>query len=298
MLTSIPKVLQVEIQTDLSRILSVDLVLEDFKFSSGGCINNTGVLQSNRGSFFIKWNTKFRFPKMFALEKHGLSRLKSASHNLKIPDVIQSGETDSHIYLLLENISSAEQKPNYWELLGSGLAQLHQNKSDVFGLEEDNYIGSLVQYNNQNPNWIEFFINQRLIPNFKMAYDSGYFNNKHKKSLNNLEKSLPDICPDVMQVSLLHGDLWSGNLMIDGNGYPALIDPAVYYGYREIEIAFTELFGRFGQAFYDSYEEAWPLEVGYKERIDIWNLYPLLVHVNLFGKSYVKSVLQILNKFE
>lgn len=297
MISSIPGRLQKKIKADLSEKLNISFELRDFSFSSGGCINHTGALQTDKGWFFLKWNSGKRFPDMFEKEAQGLDLLQNATGLLKIPEVIIHGDDGENIYILMENIAEGVRGSDYWEILGHGLAELHRNISEKHGLQCDNYIGSLHQFNSTKSNWIEFFIENRLEKPFIMAYDRGLLDSNVRRALYNLIKELPNICPRETKASLIHGDLWSGNLMIGTEGKPCLIDPAVYYGFREMEIAFTQLFGRYSDTFYQTYNETWPLEAGFEERIDIWNLYPLLVHVNLFGAGYARSVKQILHRF-
>ncbi|MEQ8520214.1 MAG: fructosamine kinase family protein [Cytophagales bacterium] len=297
MIKTIPGNLQNSIKSNLESFFKTEIKLEDFKFSSGGCINKTGVLRTNIGDYFVKWNSKKMYPKMFERELMGLNLLISAKHNLKVPKPILAGENKDHIFLILENIRPAHRSLNFWENLGHGLAELHQNTNEKYGLDHNNYIGSLNQINSESSDWLEFYRKNRIEFTFKMAYDSGFFNKSDRIELDNMFRILNQICPENIRPSLIHGDLWSGNLMVDSEGMPCLIDPAVYYGFREIEIAFTELFGGFDSEFYDSYNEHWPLEEGYSERKDIWNLYPLLVHVNLFGHSYAAAVKSILTRF-
>lgn len=297
MINSIPKSLQNSLISSLTSKFGKDVILQNFKFSSGGCINNTGILETNVGKYFIKWNSRSSYPEMFEIEKAGLKLLNSANHSLKIPQAIISGSNEDYIFLVLENIITSPKNERFWENLGVGLAELHQNKQNNYGLEYDNYIGSLTQKNSISENWLKFFRQNRIEYTFRMASDSGFFNEKDREDIERILKYLDDNCPKNMEASLIHGDLWSGNLIVDEKGGPCLIDPAVYFGFREIEIAFTELFGAYDSRFYSAYNEAWPLDEGYEERKDIWNLYPLLVHVNLFGSSYASSVKSILRSF-
>ena len=181
-------------------------------------------------------------------------------------------------------------------LFGKQLAQLHQNTNTSFGLEESNYIGSLLQQNNLHNNWIDFFINERLKPQIKLARDNGKIDLSTITKFERLYTKLDEIFPEEPP-ALLHGDLWSGNFMVDEKGGPVIIDPAVYFGHREMDIAMTKLFGGFNQQLYQSYNEHFPLEKGWEQRVDICNLYPLMVHVNLFGGGYLEQVKSILNKF-
>ncbi|MGK7391252.1 MAG: fructosamine kinase family protein [Candidatus Cyclobacteriaceae bacterium M2_1C_046] len=272
-----------------------DFKIQGFTSASGGCINNGGTLKTSAGDFFLKWNDAKKFPGMFKVEAKGLRLLKYPGV-IKVPKVEHYGEGDTYSYILMENIKSAGRNSSYWKKFGEQLASLHENTSEKYGLDHNNYIGSLPQKNKPLDNWVEFTITQRFEPLVKLAIDSGRadvnLNHDFEKLYGKLRGLLVNEPP-----SLLHGDLWSGNVLSDGNGAPCIIDPAVYYGNREIELAFTTLFGGFDQEFYNSYNQAWPLESGYQERFDLYNLYPLLVHVNLFGGGYLNQLRQILQQF-
>jgi protein-ribulosamine 3-kinase len=267
------------------------LQLNNFFSVSGGCISHGGQLQTPGGNLFIKWNDVNRYPKMFEAEAKGLQLLKSAN-TLHIPEVILVGETGSFQFIVLEWIESTSQTKGFWNILGEQLALLHQHSHSLFGLDHDNYIGSLPQKNTQNKSWVEFFISQRLQPQVELLKVDA----KLQKNFDALYKELPQLLPSE-KPSLLHGDLWSGNLIADNQGMPCLIDPAIYFGNREVEIAFTQLFGGFDQSFYESYENVFPLVAGFDERVDLYNLYPLLVHTNLFGGSYLLQVKSIVSRF-
>jgi fructosamine-3-kinase len=163
-------------------------------------------------------------------------------------------------------------------------------------LDHDNYIGSLRQFNKYQSTWTEFFIEQRLNIQLKLAFDNGLAKSDWTKQFESLYKKLSSLLPEETP-SLLHGDLWSGNLITDEHGGPCLIDPAVYYGNREADLAMTKLFGGFADEFYSVYEANSRIAPGYNDRLDLYNLYPLLVHVNLFGSSYIPSVDAILRRF-
>jgi fructosamine-3-kinase len=163
-------------------------------------------------------------------------------------------------------------------------------------LEQDNFIGSLIQENKQQPDFINFFISQRLEVQLKIARNQGALNQSDTRYFNSLFNKLNNIVP-IEKPALLHGDLWSGNFMVNSSGAPCIFDPAVYYGHREADIAMTQLFGGFSPEFYHAYNETCPLEKDWQKRTDIFNLYPLLVHVNLFGGSYAAQVLRIIRHF-
>ncbi len=269
--------------------------IEKFSFIGGGCINNGGKLATRHGIYFLKWNDVRLFPHMFEAESRGLNLL-STENAIRIPTVIGYGEKDVHQFLLLEYIHQAQRSAKYWEQLGIRLARLHSATNYRFGLDHDNYIGSLRQFNNQQSTWVEFFIGQRLNIQLKLAFDNGLAKSNWPRQFELLYKKLPSLLPEE-KPSLLHGDLWSGNLITEEHGEPCLIDPSVYYGNREADLAMTKLFGGFADEFYSVYEANSTIQRGYQQRLDLYNLYPLLVHVNLFGASYIGSVDSILRRF-
>ncbi|HAA14186.1 MAG TPA: ketosamine-3-kinase [Cytophagales bacterium] len=279
----------------LFQVLGLSPEVQQMHFTSGGCINNAVQLITNHGDFFIKWNEDSSLEGMFAAEAEGLALLHGASP-LYVPHIHGHGQVAQRQFLLLEFVASRYQEANYWEMMGQGLAALHQNNAKQFGLEYNNYIGRLPQKNDPRANWLEFFIEHRLRVQAGLALYNHQVGPDFMQQMEALYQKLPDLLPEETP-SLLHGDLWSGNVMVDHRGLPCLIDPAVYYGNREIELAFTQLFGGFDPAFYQAYQEALPLLPGFQERVDLYNLYPLLVHVNLFGASYLGGVQRILHRF-
>jgi len=261
----------------------------------GGSINDCYRLETNVGLFFVKVNSADRFPSMFAAEADGLKRL-AATSAMRVPAVIALGEEQGTSYLLMEHAEGGLKSAAFWKAFGRQLAALHRNTGSVFGLEHDNYIGSLKQVNSPASDWPTFFIHQRLEPQLKMARDArrveAGVSFRFERLFAKLDRLFPKEPP-----AMLHGDLWSGNFLCDANAQPVLIDPAVYYGHREMDIAMTRLFGGFDDAFHAAYNDAWPMERGWEERIDLCNLYPLLVHVNLFGGGYVAQVEAVLRRF-
>jgi protein-ribulosamine 3-kinase len=266
-----------------------------FSFCGGGCINHGGKLKTTAGDLFLKWNDAQKFPGMFAAEARGLKLLRNTGV-IHVPEVVATGGNGPWQFLLLEFVDEKPRANTYWAALGTQLAGLHRHTSPAFGLDHDNYIGSLPQVNTPGKNWVDFFIAQRLEVQVKRAADHGKLSHETIRQFDLLYKKLPELLPEEKS-SLLHGDLWSGNLITNAKGDPCLIDPAVYYGNREAEIAFTRLFGGFSPAFYDSYHTAFALQPGHDERCDIYNLYPLMVHVNLFGGGYASQVVSILKQF-
>ncbi len=287
----LPEQLQSTIEAEFAGISNVSA-------SGGGSINQAARIDLNNGeSLFVKWNSAELYD-MFVVEERGLSLLSDADSGLKIPAPLRHDKIPEAglSYLILEYLDEGRSTSETDTKLGEGLAALHQHTSDTYGLDHDNYIGRLPQYNDPHENWIDFLINQRFGPQLKMAMDSGLLDSRDRKSFEALYQRLPDILADE-PASLLHGDLWGGNQFATGSGEPAIFDPAVYFGNREIELAFTYLFGGFGRNFYQAYHAAWPLQPGFDERKDIYNLYPLLVHVNLFGSVYAGQVKRIISRF-
>lgn len=268
--------------------------IRSFRPASGGCINNGGTVSGDWTTLFLKWNSASQFPGMFPAEEKGL-RLLASPDCITVPKAVDVYEGKQHAGILMEVIQPSPRSKDYWENLAKGLACLHQVTREQFGLDHSNYIGSLPQFNHNYESWIDFFINCRLRPQLKMALDAGKVSHSDLRKFDALEKKLPELLPEEAP-ALIHGDLWSGNLMTDSHGNPALIDPAVAFSHREMELAFTELFGGFDQQFYEAYQEIFPMEKGYRSRFGIYNIYPLLVHVNLFGGGYYQQVMHILSR--
>jgi fructosamine-3-kinase len=225
----------------------------------------------------------------------GLDLLR-ANTKLTVPRPIKAGNINGISYLLMENIEAGVTKTDFWIDFGRQLSEIHRITDKMYGLGYDNFIGSLEQKNIQHDDWVRFFIEMRLYPQLELARNSGKIDKDLQDRFEILATKLPQLIP-AEPPSLLHGDLWSGNFLTDSSGHAALIDPAVYFGHREMEISFTKLFGGFNSAFYDSYDENYPLEPGFDQRMDIHNLYPLLVHVNLFGTSYLNGIVSTLSRY-
>jgi protein-ribulosamine 3-kinase len=259
----------------------------------GGCINQAFHVLGKNEEVFIKMNNG-PSTDVFSKEVRGLQLLKNPG-KLQVPECLKSGVFEGHHFLVLSYISAVAPFKQYWENMGNCLAEMHKISFHSFGLDFDNYIGALPQNNGFSGDWIDFFIYRRLEPQLMHALQTHewiLFRTKFEL----LYKKLPQLL-EIEVPALLHGDLWSGNVLSDAKGIPYFIDPAVYYGHRETELAFTTLFGGFPQAFYSAYEENFPLLNGFKERFDIYNLYPLLVHHNLFGGNYLQQVRFIVNKY-
>jgi len=254
---------------------------------TGGDINDAyRVSLANGADVFVKSNT--RAPAgMFQAEARGLRWLDEA-RALRIPEVIEVGEVEPR-FLVLEYLPSARPRANFDVELGRGLAKLHQASAEHFGFDSDNFIGSLPQANASRPSWVEFYTEQRLRPQVRRAVDQGRAPSAWGRRFDALFRALPDFVPEEPP-QRLHGDLWGGNLHVGPDGEPCLIDPAVYAGHREVDLAMMRLFGGFSAGVFDAYAEAFPLLAGASQRVKLYQLYPLLVHVNLFGGGYVGSV--------
>ena len=285
-----------EISRLLEPVFGREVKVQSSASTSGGCINQTSVLRlTNDERVFLKYNSHPPAD-FFAVEAKGLRLLAQAAKGPRIPKPLALQDCAKPTFLILEYIEESSPGQDFSVRFARSLAELHQTSHDSFGLDHDNYIGSTVQKNAQETNGIDFFRDQRLRPQQELA----------RKTLppstdKNLSK-LYDRLENYLDISgekpaLLHGDLWSGNYFPDKDQVPCIFDPAVYFGLREADLAMTELFGRLPQKFYDAYHEAFPLNPGYEERKDLYNLYHLLNHLNLFGGSYLASVEQVVRRY-
>lgn len=259
---------------------------------AGGCINQGARIFTTSGeTFFIKTNPKAP-QKMFARETEGLRALQTQD-GPAVPKV----HTFDKDFILMEDLAPAPACRDYWPSFGRRLATLHLlHTSPKFGFEHDNYIGSTPQPNSWNEDGYIFFRQNRLMYQVDLAREGGFLNADDYKRLEFIARRLTDLIPD-QSPSLIHGDLWSGNVITDRKGQPALIDPAVHYGWAEAELGMTALFGGFPEAFYNAYQEIRPLITGWQGRLPIYNLYHLLNHINLFGGGYLAQVRAILQKY-
>ncbi|MXV50657.1 phosphotransferase [Pedobacter sp. HMF7647] len=263
---------------------------------SGGDINFCCKLKAGAGFYFLKFNYLKKYPDMLFKEGQGL-KLIANSGSINTPDVVATGAVVDEQFLLLEWITSGDKTAKKSQrLLGERLAEMHKNTHESFGLEFDNYMGSLKQTNTFCNNFTEFFIMNRLEIQLKIAFDNKLVNSdlylKFKQIFTKFDELYPTEDP-----ALVHGDLWSGNYLAGLNQQPVLIDPAVSYSHREIDIAMTTLFGGFSSEFYQAYTDVFPLAPEWQERCFLWNLYPLLIHLNLFGQSYIPQLKANLQKF-
>ncbi|ATL47828.1 hypothetical protein COR50_12000 [Chitinophaga caeni] len=288
------KLLQ-DIAIKLSAKFGVKIQIIQSEKLYGGDINFTYKIATNEGDYFLKINDHKKFPKIFQKELHGLQALRAA-RSIAVPEPYLYGHVGNAAYLVTEYIPKEAARHDFWEHFGAGLAQLHRQSQPYFGLNESNYIGSIKQYNTPYNNWPVFYAFNRIMPLVKLAYDEHQLDKTLAQQLEALCKRFPQIFPGEPS-SLLHGDLWSGNFMVGKKGQAYVYDPAIYYGYREMDLAMTRLFGGFDNRFYQAYDKTYPLQPGWQQRIGICQLYPLLVHYILFGGSYYNSIREIVRAF-
>ena len=260
---------------------------------SGGDINEAYLLTFERSSVFLKYSSRASARHNLQVEAKGLEIIRKTGV-IAVPNVIASGSYSNYSYLLLEYIKTSRPTANQWNEFAQSLAKLHQQTADEYGLDFDNYIGALPQSNTRHMSWVEFYISERLEPQWSSA--AAFFSDGDKATWRNMLKQLDGLLIDD-RPELIHGDLWSGNVIFDA-ARPYLIDPAICYAHREMDLAMSRLFGGFPASFYETYNSILPPREGWQQRIPLYQLYYLLVHVNLFGSAYAGSVKNILKKYQ
>ncbi len=305
--------LKMAVQQTLSERYANDVAgvrISDVRRLTGGDINDAYAvylegLAEGPSAVFVKSNPQAN-PCMFSAEAHGLRWLSSAGA-LRLPEVL--GHSPAHSdypgphYLLLEMLHPAQRVCAFDELLGRGLAALHKVTAERHGLEQDNFIGTLKQDNSvcavSEHCWSTFYVERRLRPQLRLAVDAGRASPKLRSACENLFSRMPDLVGpgDEEPPAYLHGDLWAGNLHVDDNGEPCLIDPAAYAGHREMDLAMMRLFGGYSPTVFDAYHEMYPLEPGESSRSVLYQIYPLFVHLNLFGGHYGEAVMRAVQKY-
>ena len=270
------------IQSDIAAATGISAVLEQHDTVSGGCINQAARVRFGDTTYFVKLNSANGYD-MFAAEVQGLEELHQCDA-LKIPAPVCAGHDSQSAWLVMENLQLGGRGNAI--ALGEGLAAMHRITRDRFGWDLDNTIGSTQQQNTWSDDWIDFWRERRLRFQLELAGHNGA-----SSTLLTRGELLLDEFPHLFdsyspEASLLHGDLWSGNYAYTDAGEPAIFDPAVYYGDREADLAMTELFGGFGGDFHAAYNNAWPIDTGYRVRKTLYNLYHILNHYNLFGGGY------------
>jgi len=267
-----------------------------FTSLSGGCISDAyKVTTEDNTDYFLKYNSSSN--DMFTKEANGLNELSKANA-IRIPKVLSFNKD----YILLEYISGGNKKKIFFEEFGRSFAILHKFHSEYFGFYEDNYIGSNPQINNadekEKSDWVQFYFNKRILFQLELAEKLGNSTTELRKGISKLEEKIENILTgSAEKPSLLHGDLWGGNYMIDETGSAVLIDPAVYYGHREADLGMTKLFGGFNSEFYTAYNDTFPLSDGYDYRENIYKLYHVLNHLNLFGGGYYSQAISLIKYY-
>lgn len=263
----------------------------------GGDINRAFRLTANGRNIFMKANRKEN-EAFFASETAGLDAIRK-TETICVPETLGRGTDGRYGAFLLLEWCEGRQSRKFFENFGHQLAAMHRAETSKivkkYGFPEDNFIGAGKQENTPEESWVVFFRDHRLKPQFQRA--DSWFESSDRKEIRHLLDHLEDYLPEPAFPSLLHGDLWSGNYLVGNDGEAWLIDPAVYVGHAETDLAMTELFGGFPQRFYGAYNEVNPIDSGYRERRDLYNLYHLLNHLNLFGGGYLGSVREILRVF-
>ncbi len=254
---------------------------------AGGDINSAYCLVGAEKSYFVKLN-RAETISMFSAESDGLAEL-SLTRTVRVPKPIVHGKSGKQAFLVLEYIEFGSSNKMSERIFGQQLALLHRQCQPFFGWHRDNTIGSTLQPNARNDDWIVFWRSQRLQHQLKLASANGYLGQLQTTGAQLCDKLASFFAGYSPQPSLLHGDLWGGNASVDKQGNPVMFDPACYYGDREADLAMTELFGGFGQDFYAAYIETNPIDQGYTTRKKLYNLYHILNHLNLFGSGYLRQ---------
>ena len=273
-----------QIDQEISKVLGESFISSDHRPVGGGCINETYSISDGSQTFFVKLNS-IDMVKMFVAEAAGLQEIIDST-SVRAPKPVCWGATENQSYIVMESLTLGGNNSDAGAVLGQQLAHMHKKTSHQFGWKMGNTIGSTPQPNTYHKNWLTFYGESRLAYQFKLAAKKGCetsLTDKGNKLLDLFHYFFTTYAP---RPSLLHGDLWSGNVAVLISGQPTIFDPAVYYGDREADLAMTELFGGFGQGFYDAYNESWPLDPGYATRKTLYNLYHILNHFNLFGGAY------------
>lgn len=255
----------------------------------GGSINQTCQIRLGNHSWFCKINSAVNFPRLFEKEKKGLELIGSKAV-ISVPGVTGCFESGQLQFLLMEWINTGERTKAFWQKFGEQLARMHQVESSQFGWQENNYMGSVVQSNMPESSWNRFFMEQRLQPMVDACYRNKLLRDQHLKQFENLYSKLHQVFDEKQNPVLVHGDLWSGNFICSQDSVPVLIDPAVYFGHPSVDLGMSTLFGGFNTQFYEAYQYQLPFPSNYKEQWEICNLYPLLIHLLLFGSSYLNGI--------
>lgn len=271
-----------QIAESISQVIKAPFTITHRRPVGGGSINHAYAVSSGNQAYFVKLNDATTLP-MFEAEALGLRQI-GKTQTIRVPQVLCWGLADRAAYIVLEWLDLGYGTHQSWTTMGENLAAMHRITSDRgFGWDQNNTIGSTPQPNPWTEHWLEFWTEHRLRFQFQLAKRRGGHFPQQSALLDALPQLLAGHAPEP---SLVHGDLWSGNAAVTTAGDPVILDPATYFGDREVDLAMTELFGRFPKEFYEAYDRAYPIEPGYERRKILYNLYHILNHFNLFGSGY------------
>jgi fructosamine-3-kinase len=270
-----------EIDTHISQATGTKFKTVTKRSISGGCINQGYAVSNGQHTYFVKIN-QASYITMFSAEALGLQQMYD-THTIRVPKPLCWGSAGNQSYIVMEWLDIGSGNNSSWEKMGRHLAAMHKVRQNRFGWDMNNTIGSTTQINTWTDSWVEFYTEHRLGYQFKLGRRKG----GHFTASEELLAAIPELLAGhEVYPSLVHGDLWGGNAGCTNDGTPVIFDPATYYGDREVDIAMTELFGGFSPAFYQGYNEVFPLDSGYEKRKVLYNLYHIVNHFNLFGGSY------------
>lgn len=289
-----------KIAAHIAEVTGKSFKAEKHRSVGGGCINQGYRLDSHDNSYFVKLN-KASSVEMFEAEAVGLEQMRN-TQTIRVPQPLCTGTVDNSAYIVLEWLDLGGRSSSaVWQEMGRKLAQMHRNSVshqfggsvDQFGWNRQNTIGSTPQINSWTDDWADFWAKHRIGYQLKLAKRRGGYFPEGDELLPKIPELLAGHTP---QPSLVHGDLWGGNASVTPAGEPVIFDPATYYGDREVDIAMTELFGGFPPAFYQGYQDEWPLAPGYEKRKKLYNLYHVLNHFNLFGGGYAAQAKHLMQQ--
>ncbi|RPF55443.1 fructosamine kinase family protein [Aquisalibacillus elongatus] len=268
--------------------------IKEMKRVSGGSINDSFYVQTEQHEYFIKSHTNPP-ENFFKLEKEGLEYIKSTK-SIQVPEVYSYSDEIGKAYLALEWIDGSPQSSTQLEL-GRNIAKMHQAMGEGHGYHEPTYIGIIIQSNQMYRDWVDYYRECRLKRQLQIGVDEQHITGKRRERLERVITDLEKWIPQDIKPSYLHGDLWAGNWICDANGTPYVIDPSFLFGDRHLDLAFTELFGGFSEDFYKAYEQEYPIDHYYDDVKALYQLYYLLVHLNIFGEAYSGSVDRVLKYY-
>ncbi len=282
------------IKNRLSKIINEEI--DAITAVSGGDIGSAyKITTKNNNQYFAKTSDFKDSTAMLKMEYEGLKHLQEKAQ-VNIPQIIKVGKSADSAFLVLEWIEQGKKNDNTSQTIADQLVKLHSTEEKYFGLDYDNFIGYLEQINSRDSDWLSFYYKNRIEYQLKLAIDSGRLDSSLIKKIDKMFRLIEQEHPKV-KPCLLHGDLWNGNIIFGQGGMPYFIDPAIYYGYREMDYAMMKLFGGFNEDIFDAINDKMPIDKGYKDRLKFYQLYYILVHVNIFGGSYAYTAREIIQYY-